>query len=194
MHVNSGLPFILVVICVVLPAISSSEPAAVEQSSSASSSAPLAPEVARPATRVERARLVDAGTGGVYLLVREKFSLAWRSTGQALAELGLVVDDRDWWSGVYDILYPVQGIAAVPSGKQQRSMLSRLGLATGDAAKGYRHYQLKLEKDVGGKTRIIVRDHEGRSHNSSVAVHILTLLEGQLNLGAVPDDGLGERL
>ena len=189
MHVNAGVPFLFIVICVLLPGALSSEPATVEQSSSPSSSATSEPEVAKPATQVKRAQLVDAGKGGVYLLVRERFSLAWRSTGQALEELGLVVDDRDRWSGVYDILYPVQGIAVAPSGKQKQSVLSRLGLATGDVAKGYRHYQLKLEKEVSGRTRIIVQDHEGQWQNSEVTVHILTLLHDQLNMGAVVEVG-----
>ena len=184
---SSAFNFLFVALCALLSGPASSEPAAV--GTSQTESVISEPEIAKPATQVKRAQLVDAGKGGAYLLVREKLSRAWQSTGQALQELGLVVDDQDRWSGVYDILYPVQGISAVQSGKQKQSTMSRLGLTTGDAEKSHRHYQLKLEKEVAGKTRIIVRDHEGQWQNSEVTVHILTLLHDQLNMGAVVEVG-----
>lgn len=139
-----------------------------------------APIVSESATKVQRTQLVKTSKGEVLLLVRAKFSWVWRNTGQALEEIGLIVDDKDRRTGIYDIFYPASGISGEQSKAQDRTLLERIGLTTGDAEQSHLHYQLKLKKEASGGVRITVLDHEGQWQSSKIAVHILTRLHNLL--------------
>jgi len=167
MYINKTFNFLFIIICALFPGNS----IAVDSSSAS----------ATPSTPVQRTQLVDAGKGKVLLLVRAKFSWTWRNTGPALEEIGLIMDDKDRRSGIYDIFYPASGITDGQSTEQDRTLFERIGLTTGDAEQNNRHYQLKLKKDDAGRTRIMVLDHEGQWQSDEIAVHILWQLHKQLN-------------
>lgn len=120
----------------------------------------------------DRAKLVSAGAGKVYLSVQESFSAAWRSTGSALERAGYEVDQSDKDRGIYYIRVPArEGEAA------KRGMMEKLKFWDKDES---HELQINLT-GVGEKTELVVLDKEGRWETGNVAERVLQRLAREIN-------------
>lgn len=128
-------------------------------------------EMAEPSAS-DRAKLVSAGAGKVYLSVQESFSAAWRSTGNALERAGYEVDQSDKDRGIYYIRVPArEGEAA------KRGMMEKLKFWDKDES---HELQINLT-GVGEKTELVVLDKEGRWETGNVAERVLQRLAREIN-------------
>lgn len=128
-------------------------------------------EMAEPSPS-DRAKLVSAGAGKVYLSVQESFSAAWRSTGNALERAGYEVDQSDKDRGIYYIRVPArEGEAA------KRGMMEKLKFWDKDES---HELQINLT-GVGEKTELVVLDKEGRWETGNVAERVLQRLAREIN-------------
>lgn len=137
---------------------------------------------AATADRSERAELINAGDGKLYLTMAEPFDDAWRLTGSALERSGgLTVEDSDKARGLYTVRYDPSG-ASTPAagGEEKKGMFSRLAFWRSNDAGSEGQYRISVT-GVGGKTEVVVLDAKGNWDNSTAAADILKLLYAQLN-------------
>lgn len=121
------------------------------------------------------AALVDAGSGKVYLAIREEFASAWRATAPALERAGYTIDQSDKSRGIFYLRVP-----ASEGETQKRGVLSKLKFWGGDE-----EHELQLNlTGVGTKTEAVVLDREGRWETGDVARTILEKLARELDSGA----------
>lgn len=120
------------------------------------------------------ASLVSAGSGKVYLAIREEFASAWRATAPALERAGYTIDQSDKSRGIFYLRVP-----ASEGETQKRGVLSKLKFWGGDE-----EHELQLNlTGVGTKTEAVVLDREGRWETGDVARTILEKLERELENG-----------
>lgn len=121
------------------------------------------------------AALVDAGSGKVYLAIREEFASAWRATAPALERAGYTIDQSDKSRGIFYLRVP-----ASEGETQKRGVLSKLKFWGGDE-----EHELQLNlTGVGTKTEAVVLDREGRWETGDIARTILEKLARELDSGA----------
>lgn len=121
------------------------------------------------------AALVDAGSGKVYLAIREEFASAWRATAPALERAGYTIDQSDKSRGIFYLRVP-----ASEGETQKRGVLSKLKFWGGDD-----EHELQLNlTGVGTKTEAVVLDREGRWETGDIARTILEKLARELDSGA----------
>lgn len=121
------------------------------------------------------AALVDAGSGKVYLAIREDFASAWRATAPALERAGYTIDQSDKSRGIFYLRVP-----ASEGETQKRGVLSKLKFWGGDE-----EHELQLNlTGVGTKTEAVVLDREGRWETGDIARTILEKLARELDSGA----------
>ena len=136
------------------------------------------PEVVRPVPGVE---MVSAPAGGRHVLLGEGFDRAWRLTALALDRAGFTVEDRDRSQGVFFVRYIDPEFSA---GRKKRSWASRLAFWSrpGDERPENTEFRIFLEEDGEdrNRTRIVVRDGEGRPAAGETADRILDVLAEQL--------------
>lgn len=118
----------------------------------------------------QRAELVSAGEGKVYLAVAEPFADAWDSTGAALERAGFEVEQKDRTRGVY-LIRMAQG-----QQEKKKGVFSKLKFWGGDSAQ----VQLSLT-GVGEKTELVVLNKDGQWETGEVAGKLLTRLNRELN-------------
>lgn len=132
--------------------------------------------LARGETRSEQqSTLVSSEGNGVSLLLNEPFSRAWRYVGLALDRVGFNVEDRDRSRGTYYVRYQDP---EKETGKK-KGFLSKLAFWSDDEKVSEDQYQVYLQSEAS-RTRVIVRDKEGKPDQSATARRILTLLQEQL--------------
>ena len=142
--------------------------------SATTAAAPTRPEraapVARESTLPQRAELISAGGGKVYLAVAESFADAWDSTARALGKVGISVEDEDKDRGIY--------VVRVNEGREsdKKGMLSKLKFWGSDESR----YQLSLTS-VGDKTEVVVLNKEGEWETGEIAGALLTRIHNELN-------------
>ena len=140
---------------------------------SAATNATEAPEDAAPSTG--KAEIISTGGGKVYLSVLEDFSAAWRSTGVALKQAGIDIDQADKDRGIYFIRVP-----ASAGEIKKRGILSKLKFWGDDD-----EYELQINlTGVGAKTEVVVLDKEGRWETGDISKQVLDRLNSALNRGA----------
>ena len=150
-------------------------PAPVAQARVAAAPEPT-PRVSRNTTaESSRAELISAGEGKLYLALEQDFALAWRSTGLALDQAGVTIEQADKSQGVYYIRY-LEEAAAASTDKKKRGW-SRLAFwRRGD---GNEQFQLSLT-GVGDKTEVVVLNESGKWDTSETASDILVRLHEEL--------------
>ncbi len=121
--------------------------------------------------RSQRAEIVSAGGGKVYLTLAEEFSVAWKSTASALGRAGIQVEQEDQNRGLYFVRMPKGGNA-----EKKKGVFSKLKFWGGDEAK----FQLSLT-GVGNKTELVVLDKDGKWETGEVAGELLVRLNQELN-------------
>ncbi|MCC7412522.1 MAG: outer membrane protein assembly factor BamC [Gammaproteobacteria bacterium] len=122
----------------------------------------------------ERVQLVNAGEGKLYLAVQQDFAAAWRSTADALDQVGVVVDQEDRNRGVFFVHFS----EPPPGGENKKGMWSRLAFWKKGGSDG--QYRVTLT-GVGAKTEVVVLDAEGRWDTSEAAGQLLVRLHERLN-------------
>ena len=157
------------------------EQSRVEESSPVStpptSAEPIAKASARTELEGERAELISAGEGKLYLAVEQDFALAWRSTGLALDQAGLTIEQADKSKGVYYIRFLEEANDDEGSEKKKRGW-SRLAFWKRDGDSD--QYQLSLT-GVGDITEVVILNENGKWDTSKNASHILVRLHQELN-------------
>ena len=138
-----------------------STPAAATSEISLDSSA--APEPILVESGAQRAELISAGGGKIYLTVAEEFSDAWKSTASALGRAGIEVEQEDQNRGLYFIRMPKSS-----AGEQKKGAFSKLKFWGGEDAK----FQLSLT-GVGKKTEVVVLEKDGKWETGNVAGELL---------------------
>ena len=133
------------------------------------------------ATAPPRAILVEAPAGGTHVLLEEGFHRAWRLTALALDRAGFTVEDRDRSQGLFFVRYIDPDLPRA----QKRSLLGRLAFWSRDAGQGPRvpqdtEFRIAVVEEGAGRSRIEVRDGEGRPGAGASAERILALLAEQL--------------
>lgn len=118
----------------------------------------------------QRAEILSAGSGKIYISLEEEFSDAWGTTESALAEAGITVDEANKSRGVFSIKMPVTGQA------KKEGMFSKLKF-WGDKKNTY---QLSLT-GVGAKTELVLLDQDGKWETGDEGVALLRRIHGQLN-------------
>jgi len=121
----------------------------------------------------QRAELVSAGGGKVYLTVAEDFSKAWKSTAQALERVGVQVEQEDQARGLYFIRMPGS------DAEQKKGVWSKLKFWGGEA----NQFQISLT-GVGDKTEVVLLNKEGKWETGDVAGQLLSRLNEELNAGS----------
>lgn len=129
------------------------------------------PSAASAAGGEHHADIVTVGGGKTYLSVPEEFALAWKSTGAALAQVGVQVKDSDKGRGVY--------IVKVEGKGDDSGTLSKLKFWSRDRSK---ELQISLT-GVGAKTEVVVLDRDGRWETGEAAANLLQKLHQALNGG-----------
>jgi len=124
----------------------------------------------------ERVELVNAGAGKLYLALQQDFANAWLSTGEALGQVGVLVENADRDRGVYTVRLS-EALAAAAAARQKKGMWSRLAFWKKDA--GERQYRLSLT-GVGEKTELAVLDENGLLDSSPAAGELIMRLHEQL--------------
>jgi len=156
---------------------SATMPAAGADAADAGASAPAAVAVAaQPSAAVRRAQMVSAGDGRVYLSVPASFHEAWRTTGEALEQIGVKVENQDPVRGVYTIRYSLAGDAGQPA--EKKSLWSRLAFWRSDDDN--QQYQVSVT-GVGSKSEVVVLNHNGKWDGSEAAGRILSKLLDRIN-------------
>jgi len=122
----------------------------------------------------ERAEIVSAGGGKLYLAVHSRFHQAWAATGQALQQAGVIVEEADADRGIYQIRWIDE------DGGGKKGVWSKLAFWKKDGAE--QEHRLSLT-GVGGDTEVVVLDAEGRWDTSDAAGKLLARLHEQLNGG-----------
>jgi uncharacterized lipoprotein len=146
-----------------------------ERSELASSSAAPAPQAPTESAGPQRAELVSAGGGKVYLTVDQDFAAAWDSTASALTRAGIEVEQQDRARGLYLVRLP----KSEAGGEQKTGVWSKLKFWGGEADQ----YQLSLT-GVGEKTEVVVLNREGKWETSDAAGQLLSRLNQELNAGS----------
>ena len=121
----------------------------------------------------QRAEIVSAGSGKIYLSLQEEFSSAWDSTQIALSRAGIEVEEADKTRGVYSIR-----MAGSEQGKK-KGMWSKLKFWGGDSSL----YQLSLT-GVGEKTELVLLDEDGEWETSESGTNLLRQVQSELNRGS----------
>lgn len=119
----------------------------------------------------QRAEIISAGGGKIYLTVAEEFSEAWKSTASALGRAGIEVEQEDQNRGLYFIRMP-----KIDGAEQKKGVFSKLKFWGGEDAK----FQLSLT-GVGKKTEVVVLDKDGKWETGNVAGELLSRLNQELN-------------
>lgn len=122
----------------------------------------------------QRAELISAGGGKVYLTVAEDFAAAWTSTASALSSVGIQVEQEDRDRGLYFIRVPDA------TAGEEKGMLSKLKFWDGDSDQ----FQLSLT-GVGDKTEVVLLNREGKWETGDVAGQLLSRLNQELNASAL---------
>ncbi len=118
----------------------------------------------------QRAELVSAGGGKVYLTVAEEFVAAWKSTASALNRAGIEVEQEDRDRGLYFVRLSNAGA------KQKKGVWSKLKFWGGDNTQ----FQLSLT-GVGDKTEVVVLNRDGKWETGDLAAELLSRLNQELN-------------
>ncbi len=140
--------------------------------------APAASSQPRTVGGGERAEIVSAGDGRLYLAVQSAYTEAWRLTSRALRDAGVEVEAEDIDRGIFQVRFVEQ---TASSAKKKGGMLSKLAFWKGGDVE--HEYRLSLT-GVGEKTEVVVLDAEGRWDTSDAASSLLAALHQRLNEGA----------
>lgn len=139
--------------------------------------APAAAQAAaQPLQGTRRAEMISAGDGRVYLSVPASFNEAWRTTGEALEQLGLKVEKQDPVRGVYTIRYSPAGDAGRP--QEKKSVWSKLAFWRSDDDN--QEYQISVT-GVGSKSEVVVLNSNGKWDGSETAGRLLSKLRDRIN-------------
>jgi len=131
-------------------------------------------------TKIERAKLVRAGSGAGKLEMTESFDRAWRRVGLALDRVGFTVEDRDRSSGYYYVRYVDPQIDGQKGAEKDKGFLSRLAFWKSDTS-GIKAEQYRVVmKEAKGGTEVQVQNKDGQQDNSDIGRRILSLLHEQL--------------
>jgi len=131
-------------------------------------------------TKIERAKLVRAGSGAGKLEMTESFDRAWRRVGLALDRVGFTVEDRDRSSGYYYVRYVDPQIDGQKGAEKDKGFLSRLAFWKSDTS-GIKAEQYRVVmKEAKGVTEVQVQNKDGQQDNSDIGRRILSLLHEQL--------------
>ena len=139
-------------------------------SSVAERTSPAPAAMTRAQLGPQRAELISAGGGKVYLTLAEDFAAAWKSTALALNRAGIEVEQGDRDRGLYFIRMPNAGA------EQNKGVWSKLKFWGGDSTQ----FQLSLT-GVGDKTEVVVLNREGKWETGAVAGQLLSRLNQELN-------------
>ncbi|MDZ7751232.1 MAG: outer membrane protein assembly factor BamC [Gammaproteobacteria bacterium] len=131
--------------------------------------------IAQTREREPRASLERRGDGDVALVVKDRFSRAWRRTGLALDRVGFTVQDRDRSRGLYFVRY----VDPLATGSDDVSLLSKLNFWSDDEDDRKVEYLISLQEQEA-TTDVIILDKEGQVERSETANRILSLLHEQL--------------
>ena len=125
-------------------------------------------------SRKARAELQNLGENKVFLSVPEEFNRAWSLTESAILDAGMYIDSKDRTKGLYFVTYS--------GGEEQKKsgLFSRLKFW--GKKKESKAYQISLT-GVGEKTELVVLNDKGDWVSQEEATRILTLLQGQYNVG-----------
>lgn len=123
-----------------------------------------------------QAQMVSAGDGRVYLSVPAGFREAWRTTGEALSQLGVKVENQDPVRGVYTIRYSPSGRSVQT---EKKSIWSRLAFWRSDDDND--QYQISVT-GVGEKSEVVVLNNKGKWDGSEAAGRILNELKDRINV------------
>ncbi len=125
----------------------------------------------------EPAELISAGEGRVYLAIHQELAGAWRSTGLALDQAGVTVEEAHQSKGIYQIRFLEEIETEEP--KEKKRVWSRLTFwRNGD--ENNQQFQLSLTK-VGDKTEVVVLNDKGDWDTSEKGGAILVRLQRELN-------------
>ena len=119
----------------------------------------------------QRAEIVSAGGGKVYLTLAEEFAVAWKSTASALGRAGIQVEQEDQIRGLYFIRMPKS-----ENTEKKKGVFSKLKFWGREEAK----FQISLT-GVGKKTELVVLDKDGKWETGEVAGDLLVRLNQELN-------------
>ena len=129
---------------------------------------------------VDRAKLVNPGSGTGLLELDEPFDRAWRRVGLALDRVGFTVEDRDRSKGFYFVRYVDPQDDAQDTVKKDPGILSRLMFwKPGKSDIKAEQYRVVV-RDNRESSEVQVLSKEGGQDNSDNARRILTLLHQQL--------------
>jgi outer membrane protein assembly factor BamC len=121
----------------------------------------------------QRAELIGAKSGKVYILLHEPVGTAWNNVESALhGDESIEVEDSDADRGTFHVRF-----TAAEAPKEKEGLLSRMAFWRDDAKPGT--YQVRLT-GVGEETEIVILDQEGAWDTSVPAGQLLAELHKQL--------------
>lgn len=121
---------------------------------------------------IELAKLSRNKKNQLELRLTDSFERGWRRLGLALDRIGFSVQDRDRTEHIYYIQF-----IETKLDKKKKGFFSRM--FGGDKKKAKAYYQVKLAKE-DNRSRVEVRNKNGKPENSVTGEQILKLLHEQL--------------
>ena len=134
----------------------------------------LAAETAGVAPTLAAAPAVSVIDGRPTLVVQDALDRAWRRAGLALDRSGFTVEDRDRSKGLYFVRYVPPSTATEEPGFFSRMFSSK------PQAPGLMRYQVQLQSQADGSTRVQVLNQAGQPETSDSAEKILKLLAPEM--------------
>jgi len=126
------------------------------------------------APHTQRAELISAGGGKIYLTIAEDFGEAWESIATALGRAGIQVEQEDRARGLYFIRLPNT------EAREKKGVWSKLKFwgEENDV------FQLSLT-GVGDITEIVVLNTDGKWETGNISGELLSRLNQELNAAAL---------
>lgn len=126
------------------------------------------------APHTQRAELISAGGGKIYLTIAEDFGEAWESIATALGRAGIQVEQEDRARGLYFIRLPNT------EARKKKGVWSKLKFwgEENDV------FQLSLT-GVGDITEIVVLNNDGKWETGNISGELLSRLNQELNAAAL---------
>jgi uncharacterized lipoprotein len=131
--------------------------------------------VAEPKLEVAYSTLITGEGGGDYLRLNDPFPSAWRTTGKALANLAIEIEDRNRSLGTYYIRYTE---ILKP---ENEGFFSWLFFWEEEEVAEEKSYQIKLKED-GSSTTLQVQDGQGQPMLQGVGIALTRELHAELKL------------
>lgn len=142
-------------------------------SSTQAASGEVVEGVVQSESEVAYSELVVGDQGLTYLRLNDRFPSAWRTTGKALSNLTIEIEDRNRSLGIYHIRY------AESLTPESEGFFSSMAFWRDEKVAEEQSYQVKL-KQGGDSTILQVHDERGQPLSTGAGITLIKELHAQL--------------